>query len=96
MAIDAPVQPKADTYAAGPQPARPAPASDDDFAALLLQALSAMAGRSKRRQADLTAALRGANLEAEPARVRAALRILQSQGCIENLCRCPTAVCCCP
>ena len=44
-----------------------------------------MASRSKRRQADLVAALRGAKLPAEPRRVRAALRMLQAQGAIENL-----------
>lgn len=54
--------------------------SDDAFAALLLRALAEMAGRSKRRQADLTAALHRAGLPAEPARVRAALRQLLAQG----------------
>ena len=58
---------------------------DADFAVLLLMALTSMAARSKRRQADLLAALRGAGLVAEPRRVRAALRILQAQGAIENL-----------
>ncbi len=55
------------------------------FAAELLRALSDMAARSKRRQADVIAALRGAGLAAEPARVRSALRLLQRFGCIENL-----------
>jgi hypothetical protein len=63
----------------------PPPVSDEDFATLLLRALTVMAARSKRRQADLTAALRGAGLPADPARVRAALRVLLAQGCIENL-----------
>jgi hypothetical protein len=58
---------------------------DADFAVVLLQALTGMASRSKRRQADLTAALRGADIVAEPARVRSALKLLRAQGAIENL-----------
>lgn len=58
---------------------------DGDFAVVLLQALTRMAVRSKRRQADLTAALHGAGIAADPARVRAALKILRAQGAIENL-----------
>jgi hypothetical protein len=58
---------------------------DADFAVILLQALTTMAARSKRRQADLTAALRGADIAADPARVRGALKLLQSRGAIENL-----------
>lgn len=61
------------------------PADDADFCRLLLAALTNMAVRSKRRQADLVAALRGAGLTAEPRRVRAALRLLQAQGAIDNL-----------
>ncbi len=64
---------------------RVADLDDGDFAVVLLQALTRMAARSKRRQADLTAALRGADILAEPARVRSALRILRMQGAIENL-----------
>jgi hypothetical protein len=59
--------------------------ADEAFAALLLRALVAMAARSKRQQADMTAALRGAGLMATPVRVRAALRLLRQQGCIANL-----------
>jgi len=66
-------------------PGRDAEWDDADFAVVLLQALTTMAVRSKRRQADLTAALRGANLTADPNRVRAALRLLQEQGAIEHL-----------
>lgn len=51
----------------------------------LLAALSAMALRSKRRQADLSAALRRAGLTASRDAVSAALRALQAAGCIENL-----------
>ena len=58
---------------------------DADFAVVLLTALTNMAARSKRRQADLAAALRGADIVAEPRRLRAALRLLQAQGAIENL-----------
>ena len=58
---------------------------DADFAVVLLHALVSMAERSKRRQADLTAALRGAAITADPMRVRAALQLLQMQGAIENL-----------
>ena len=60
-------------------------AEDADFAVLLLMALANMAARSKRGQADLVAALRGAGLTAEPRRVRAALRLLQERGAIEHL-----------
>ena len=56
-----------------------------DFAVVLLRALTIMAARSKRRQADLTAALRGADIAVEPGRVRSALKLLQAQGAIENL-----------
>ena len=60
-------------------------AGDDGFADRLLRALVTMALRSTRRQADVAAAMHGAGLSPEPARVRAALRLLQAQGCIENL-----------
>ena len=59
--------------------------AEEDFAAVLLRALIDMAARSKRRQADLMAALRGAGLPVDPESVRAALRTLRRQGCIENL-----------
>lgn len=58
---------------------------ESDFAGQLLDALRAMADRSKRRQADVLAALRGAGITAESRQVRAALRVLQAQGDIENL-----------
>lgn len=51
---------------------------------MLLRALVDMAARSQRRQADLMAALRGAGLPADAARVRAALATLRAQGCIEK------------
>jgi hypothetical protein len=56
-----------------------------DLATLLLRALTDMAVRSKRRQADLNAVLHSAGLNAEPAQVRAALRTLTARGMIENL-----------
>lgn len=64
---------------------RGADLSGPDFAAVMLRALIDMAGRSQRREADLLAALRGASLQADPPRVRAALGLLQAQGCVENL-----------
>ena len=63
----------------------PQESADEAFALVLLHALVTMARRSKRRQADLTAALRGAGLQAEPSQVRAALRLLAAQGCVEAL-----------
>jgi len=67
------------------RPSRDTEWEDADFAVVLLQALTTMASRSKRRQADLAAALRGADIAADPARVRMALRMLRAQGAIENL-----------
>lgn len=74
--------PEAGTAAPIEEPDEPAEA---EFASLLLRALTDMAARSKRRQADLTAVLRGAGLPAEPGRVRAALRTLLAQGSIADL-----------
>lgn len=67
------------------QPPASAAMDDAEYAMHLLMALTSMSSRSKRRQADLVAALRGAHLPAEPRKVRAALRLLQAQGAIENL-----------
>ena len=58
---------------------------DQDYAVLVLQALVAMARRSKYRRADLMAALHHAHLLAEPARIQAAVAILRSHGSIEKL-----------
>lgn len=55
------------------------------FADELLQALAVMAMRSKRRQADLCAALCRAKLDTDPRRVTDALRQLERSGCIEHL-----------
>jgi hypothetical protein len=68
-----------------PEPNRADDFDDADFAIVLLHALASMAERSKRRQADLTAALRGAAITADAARVRLALKLLQAQGAIEQL-----------
>jgi hypothetical protein len=68
-----------------PEPSRADEFDDADFAVVLLHALTSMAQRSKRRQADLTASLRGAALTADPGRVRLALQLLERQGSIENL-----------
>ncbi len=59
--------------------------TDANFADRLLAALAAMAVRSKRRQADLSAALRRAGLDGEANLVSKALRYLEEIGCIENL-----------
>jgi hypothetical protein len=58
--------------------------ADAEFTEQLLMALAGMAARSKRGQADLTAALRGAGIAAEPPRVRAALRLLHARGAVRN------------
>lgn len=55
------------------------------FTDQLLGALATMAVRSKRRQADLCAALRRAGLDHNPERVTDALRRLEQDGCIEQL-----------
>lgn len=56
-----------------------------NFADQLLSALATMAMRSKRRQADLCAALCRANLDTDPKIVTEALRQLERSGCIEHL-----------
>jgi hypothetical protein len=55
------------------------------FSARLLGALAAMAVRSKRRQADLAAALSRSGLQATAEMLTAALHHLEQQGCIEDL-----------
>lgn len=59
--------------------------SDEGFTDRLLTALATMAARSKRRQADLSAALRRGGLDSEPSRVSRALSHLVKIGCIEHL-----------
>jgi hypothetical protein len=59
--------------------------TDASFADRLLAALATMAVRSKRRQADLSAALRRAGLDGEAGLVSNALRYLEDVGCIEHL-----------
>jgi hypothetical protein len=74
-------------------PAVPGAATDADsnadagaveFAARLLTALTAMAARSGRHQAEVGTALHCGGLPVDPPRVRAALRLLESEGCISN------------
>jgi hypothetical protein len=60
-------------------------ASDEQFAITLLVALAAMAVRSKRRQADLAAALRRSGITSDAQHLSAALRHLEGIGCIEHL-----------
>ncbi len=58
---------------------------DDDLTVVILQALTVMAARSRRHQADLGAALRGADIAVDPVRLRAALRRLCARGAIDHL-----------
>jgi hypothetical protein len=58
---------------------------ETSFADQLLSALATMAMRSKRRQADLCAALCRGRLDTDPKRVTEALRHLERSGCIEHL-----------
>lgn len=55
------------------------------FSDQLLRALATMAVRSKRRQADLSAALARSGLDTDPGRITEALRHLETIGCIEQL-----------
>ncbi len=55
------------------------------FAGQLLSALATMASSSKRRQADLSAAMRRSGLEASGQCITAALHHLEQIGCIEDL-----------
>lgn len=57
----------------------------ETFDSRLLRALATMAVRSKRRQADLTAALCRGGLTAESDAIAPALRALELAGFIENL-----------
>ncbi len=68
-------------------PARPVqtdPATSE-FAARVLGALVHMAARGFRAEADLAAALHAAGLPADPAPLRAPLRLLRDRGCITDL-----------
>jgi hypothetical protein len=56
-----------------------------DFDDALLAALAGMAARSHRRQADLFVAVRRSGLTATPDLVRAALRHLQDDGCVDRV-----------
>ena len=54
------------------------------FAAAVLAALTAMAMRTHRAQADVGAALRGAGLPSDAGQLQNALAFLQSEGCLTN------------
>ncbi len=56
-----------------------------DFSDALLASLVRMASKSKRRQADLSAALRRAEINATAQQVRDAVEQLRSGGCIREL-----------
>lgn len=65
--------------------AGPAGRVDIDFVDALLAALTEMAVRSPRRQADLAVALRRSGLEAPEEMLGAALELLEQDGCVENM-----------
>ncbi len=67
-----------------PKDSRDDPAAIAGFAAAVLRALSEMAARSFRRQADLVAALHGARLATDPPLVKAALQVLLAEGCVTD------------
>ena len=60
-------------------------ADQSSFPQRLLRALATMAVRSKRRQADLTAAICRGGLQKEAADLAPALRSLEEQGFIEQI-----------
>jgi hypothetical protein len=60
-------------------------AGDNELVRDVLVALAAMAVRSKRRQADVGAALRRGRVKAESDRVIAALQLLEQRGCVEAM-----------
>ncbi len=67
------------------EPQRDAERPDSDFLEALLAALTDMAVRSPRRQADLAVALRRSGIEAPAPTMRQALAALEADGCIEHL-----------
>lgn len=74
----------------GDMPSDPARAErvgrvETDFVDALLAALTEMAVRSPRRQADLGVALRRSGIEASQDVVAAALDVLEEDGCVENM-----------
>lgn len=70
----------------GPRVAPPAAERPTaDLVEALLAALTAMAVRSPRRQADLAVALRRSGIEAAASSIRQALESLEADGCIEQL-----------
>jgi hypothetical protein len=71
------------TRPAAAEPARDA--AKPELVEALLAALTDMAVRSPRRQADLAVALRRSGLRAPPVALREALAALEDDGCIEHL-----------
>ncbi len=70
---------------AAPEPVRMDRAADPRQAAIVLGALAAMAARNRRGEADLFAALRGAGLTIDHARLELALEFLHAEGCVTNI-----------
>jgi hypothetical protein len=62
----------------------PADYSADELCETLLAALVVLASKSKRRQADLSAALRRMNLPVTADQVMAALAKLREEGCVQD------------
>ena len=62
----------------------PSDYSADDLRETLLAALVVLASKSKRRQADLSAALRRMNLPVTADQVMAALDKLREEGCVQD------------
>jgi MYXO-CTERM domain-containing protein len=60
-------------------------ANTADFAAVLLLALTALAGRSRRREAEVDAAMHRAGLSADPPQLAGALRLLERHGCVKSM-----------
>lgn len=58
---------------------------ETDFVDALLAALTEMAVRSPRRQADLAVALRRSGMEASEEMLAAGLALLEQDGCVENM-----------
>lgn len=64
---------------------KPTPSPEREFVEALLAALTDMAVRSPRRQADLAVALRRSGIEAAAPLIHQALAALEEDGCIEHL-----------
>jgi hypothetical protein len=76
-----------DVFGSGPDHLEQPGADDSAFTLAVAEALTAMAMRSCRHQADLMAALRGAGLPLERRRIDAALRRLVFEGKVSKVLR---------